>query len=151
MIQSSSGGVRYLHDASAEPLVPAIQKTDNSGSSKNFEDFLSDVEHSVRDAGQLLLFSGDQLRLEIRLLRNEKNPRLVWGLKHHEDWAFKATILRFARGSEPVHLILSTENGSDFQTRGWVVHRTTDAFWASPLPAEHAQQFWEHCLVSRLD
>jgi hypothetical protein len=122
-------------------------RADAPGSIRAFEDLIEIIEMSVQDAGQLLLFTGDNLRLEIMLLRHERSPHLIWGLRHHEDWAFKATLLRFARGSLPLQLILSTEDGSAYQIRGWVVHRTMDAFWASPLPAEHAQRFWERCLV----
>jgi hypothetical protein len=72
---------------------------------------------------------------------------VIWGLKRHEDWAFKATLLRFARGSEPVHLVLSTEDEGGYRIRGWVVKRTVDAFWAAPLPAEQTHRFWERCLT----
>lgn len=131
----------------SEPFVPDALRAEAPGSIRTFENLIGMVETSVQDAGQLLLFTGDHLRLEIMLLRHEKNPQVIWGLRRHEDWAFKATLLRFARGGLPVQLILSTEDRGAYQIRGWVVHRTMDAFWASPLPAEHAQRFWERCLV----
>jgi hypothetical protein len=130
-----------------EPIAPSHQVADHPGSSSTFEGFLADVEHCVPDAGQLLLFSGEHLRLEVMLLRHQKNPRVIWGLKRHEDWAFKATLLRFARGGEPVHLVLSTESDEGYRIHGWVVKRTMDSFWAAPLPAEQTHRFWERCLT----
>jgi hypothetical protein len=144
---SESGTFRPEFLEPAHPLLPLIQPADHQGSSNTFEDFLADVEQWVPDAGQLWLFTGDRLRLELMVLRHEKNPRVIWGLKHHEDWAFKATLLRFARGSEPVHLILSTEHDNTYQIRGWVARRTMDTFWASPLPNEQTRRFWERCLA----
>jgi hypothetical protein len=129
-----------------EPPAPSVEDLVNPVTSNTFEDFLMDVEHCVRDAGQLLLFSGEHLRLEVMLLRHEKNSRVIWGLKRHEDWAFKATLLRFARGRDPVHLVLSTEHEGGYRLRGWVVKRSRESFWASPLPAEQANSFWERCL-----
>ncbi|MDP1833226.1 MAG: hypothetical protein Q8K67_14300 [Geothrix sp.] len=127
--------------------VPVAVAADRLVSSDTFEGFLADVEGSVRDAGQLLLFTGGLIRLEIMLLRHEKNPRVIWGLRSHEDWAFKATLLRFARGAEPVHLVLSTEQVGVYQIRGWVVKRSMDRFWASPLLIEQTSQFWNRCLA----
>jgi hypothetical protein len=123
--------------------VSAIPSVDPPVSSHGFEAFLADVEQGITDAGQALLFSGDDLRLDITLLRHAKNPRVIWGLKAHEDWAFKATLLRFARGIHPVHFVLSTEKDGTHQLQGWVVRRTLDAFWASPLPAESVTDFWQ--------
>jgi hypothetical protein len=128
-------------------LAPALTTGNAPGSSDSFEGFLTEVEHGVPDAGQLLLFTGEYLRLEVMLLKHEKNPRVVWGLKPHEDWAFKATLLRFARGRDPVHLILSTEHEGFYQLRGWVVQRTWDSFRAAPLPPEQTKDFWERCLT----
>jgi hypothetical protein len=105
------------------------------------------VEHCVSDAGQLLLFAGEHLRLEVMLLKHEKNPQVIWGLRRHEDWAFKATLLRFARGSDPVHLVLSIEHEGGYRLRGWVVKRSWESFWASPLPSEQTSRFWERCLT----
>ena len=142
-----SGSLPPASTGSVGPVAASQQAADNPVSSTTFEGFLADVEHSVPDAGQLLLFSGEHLRLEVMLLRHHKNPRVIWGLKRHEDWAFKATLLRFARGSEPVHLVLSTEDEGGYRIRGWVVKRTVDAFWAAPLPLEQTQRFWERCLT----
>jgi hypothetical protein len=144
---SESGSFQPEFLEPAKPLIPATQSTEHQGSSNTFESFLTDVEQWVLDAGQLWLFTGDQLRLQVMVLRHEKNPHLIWGLKRHEDWAFKATLLRFARGSEPVHLILSTEHNHTYQIRGWVIRRTIDTFWASPLPTDQARRFWERCLA----
>ena len=133
-----------------EPLnthAPSVQDAADPGSSNTFEDLLADVERSIPDSGQLMLFTGEQFRLSLTLLRHKENPRVIWGLKYHEDWAFKATLLRFARGSQPVHLILSSKKSGAYEIRGWVVRRTIDTFWASPLPPEHTQQFWKRCLA----
>jgi hypothetical protein len=129
--------------------VPGAQTPPSPGSSDTFEGFLTEVENGVHDAGQALLFAGDQLRLKVTLHRYRKNPRVVWGLKSHEAWAFKATLLRFARGSDPVHLLLSTEEDGGHQIQGWVVKRTLDAFWASPIGSKQAQEFLERRVVSR--
>jgi hypothetical protein len=144
---SESGIFRPEFLEPAQPLIPVIQSTEQQGSSNTFENFLTDVEQWVLHAGQLWLFTGDQLRLQVMVLRHEKNPHLMWGLKRHEDWAFKATLLRFARGGEPVHLVLSTEQDNTHQIRGWVLRRTMDTFWASPLPIDQARRFWERCLA----
>jgi hypothetical protein len=153
MLQSEDGTAHpdagRLQPASPSPVQavpPSRQAADPAGTSSTFEGFLTDVEQCVPDAGQLLLFSGEHLRLEVMLLRHQKNPRVIWGLKRHEDWAFKATLLRFARGSEPVHLVLSTEDQGGYRIRGWVVKRSMDAFWAAPLPADQTSRFWERCL-----
>lgn len=140
------GRLQPASAGSAEPVAPSPQ-ADNPVSSSTFEGFLADVEGCVPDAGQLLLFSGEHLRLEVMLLRHQMNPRVIWGLKRHEDWAFKATLLRFARGSEPVHLVLSTEEEGSYRIRGWVVKRTMDSFWAAPLPTDQTHRFWERCLT----
>jgi hypothetical protein len=116
--------------------------------SRTYEDFLANLELCISQAGQLQLFLGDQLRLEIMLLRHEKNPHVIWGLKRHEDWAFKATLLRFARGRQPVRLILITETGGVEASRGWVVRRTMERFWASPLTAEDVHLFWQRHIES---
>jgi hypothetical protein len=130
-----------------DPLAPSVEPVDHPDSNHSFEGFLAEVERCVPDAGQLLLFTGEHLRLEVMLLKHEKNPRVIWGLKRHEDWAFKATLLRFARGSDPVHLVLSTEHEGGYRLRGWVVKRSWDSFWASPLPSEQTNGFWERCLT----
>jgi len=121
-----------------------------SNTSETFEGLLLDVEHSVDCAGQLLLFAGEQLRLEVGLLRDGATSRLIWGRESHEDWAFKATLLRFARGQEPVRLLLSTGEDDNCRLRAWVVKRTPEAFWACPLPFQQTIRFWESCLA-RLD
>jgi len=141
-----SGSPPTASASSVEPIAPSHQAAANPGSSSTFESFLADVERCVPDAGQLLLFSGEHLRLEVMLRRDQKNPRVIWGLKRHEDWAFKATLLRFARGSEPVHLVLSTEDQGGYRVRGWVVKRSIDSFWAAPLPDQQTSRFWERCL-----
>jgi len=120
---------------SAEP------RADQPVSSEGFETFLAEVEAGVSDAAQALLYCGGQRRLEITLLKHERNPRVIWGLKGHEDWAFKATLLRFARGAEPAHLVLAKEHGGAPRVQGWRVCRTMDAFQARPLSAEQAEAF----------
>ncbi len=141
-----SGSPPPASTSSVDTIAPSQLDADSPVSSNTFEGFLADVERCVSDAGQLLLFSGEHLRLEVMLRRDQKNPRVIWGLKRHEDWAFKATLLRFARGSEPVHLVLSTESEEGYRIRGWVVKRSMDSFWAAPLPAKQASRFWERCL-----
>jgi hypothetical protein len=110
------------------PLPGVAQEDGPPDSIRTFEGFLENVARCVQDAGQLLLFSGDHLRLDVALLRHEKSPRVIWGLKRHEDWAFKATLLRFARGHHPVHLMLATEKPEARHLRGWLVQCTMDAF-----------------------
>lgn len=132
--------------SSVESLVTAVRTADNPGTNTTFEGLIADVEHCVPDAGQLLLFLGEHLRLEVMLLRKHQS-RVIWGIKRHEDWAFKATLLRFARGNDTVHLILSTEHEGGYRIRGWVVKRTKESFWASPLPTDQVNSFWERCLT----
>jgi hypothetical protein len=127
-------------------LHPKEQAQSAPAANRSFDEFLLDVERGVPGAGKLLLFTGKQLRLDIMLLRHEKNPRVIWGLRHHEDWAFKATLLRFARVSQPVHLILSPEPGSGRPISGWVVGRSMDTFWATPMNLEQIESFRERSL-----
>ena len=121
------------------------QALDARALSSSFDGFMAAVEQHVSHSGQLLLFTGDRLRLDVMLLRQEKNPQVIWGLRRHEDWAFKATLLRFARSSQPVHLLLVTEGADAQQVHGWVVSRTMNDFWASPLTPEQGLQLWERC------
>ena len=116
--------------------------------SSSFDGFLTEMEQCVSHAGQLLLFTGERLRLEVMLLRHEKSPQVIWGLRRHEDWAFKATLLRFARSNQAVHLLLVTEGAGAHEIRGWVVSRTMNDFWASALTPEQALQLWERCAAS---
>lgn len=124
-----------------------LQAMEPTSTLESFEAFLEDVEHHVQESAHLLIFVGEHLRLEITLLRHDKNPRVIWGLKTHEDWAFKATLLRFARGRQPVHLVLSVETGGPDEIHSWVAKRSKDGFWASALPSEQAIQFWQRRLV----
>ncbi len=126
---------------------PGTHAVENPGSCTTFEEFLVEVERNVPEAGQLLLFTGEQLRLEVKLLRRKEDPQMIWGVKRHEDWAFKATLLRLARGSDPVHLVLSIEHEGGYRIFGWVIKRSMNSFWASPLPLEQAKRFWERCLT----
>jgi len=143
----AAGSPQLASPSPVGAVAPSQQATDHPDSSSTFEGFLAEVEHCVSDAGQLLLFAGDHLRLEVMLLRHQKNPRVIWGLKRHEDWAFKATLLRFARGSDPVHLVLSTESVEGYRIQGWVVKRSMDSFWAAPLADAQTHRFWERCLT----
>jgi hypothetical protein len=127
-------------------MSPA-QTAIRAASIDSFEGFLAEVEGNIADSGELFLFCGDQLRLAVTLLRHEKNPRVIWGLRSHEDWAFKATLLRFARGTDPVHLFLSIEDEAVSRIQGWVVRRTSESFWASPLPDTQTRGFWNRCLA----
>lgn len=129
----------------SEPGDPTsgVNQEEPLNSIRTFEDLLADLERCVQDAGRLWLFSGEDLRLDVMLLRHEKSPQVIWGLKRHEDWVFKATLLRFARDHCPVHLILTAEKKEAGRVRGWVVQRTMDAFWASPLPAGCALRLWK--------
>ena len=131
--------------------MPAAPAPSYPIANEGFEGFLAEVERDVPDAAQVLLFSGEHLRLEITLLRHERNPRVIWGLKGHEDWAFKATLLRFARGPQPVRLLRSIEKEGTYELQGWSVQRTMDAFSASPLPSEQTRQFWDRCLAPTLE
>ena len=124
-----------------------LQATEEVSTIGSFEAFLAEVERHVQDSGQLLLFVGEHLRLEITLMRHNKNPRVIWGLKAHEDWAYKATLLRFSRGYQSVHAILSVEAEGQYEIRGWVAKRTMDSFWASELSSAQADQFWQRCLA----
>jgi len=107
----------------------------------SLEALLQEVEGSIRLQGQASLFVGEHLRLGIFLRRPEGEPRLRWGLRVHEDWAFKATLLRFARGTEPVHLLVESRRDGAEGTWLWVVRRSMESFWASPLSREQAHVF----------
>ncbi|WLT31894.1 hypothetical protein [Geothrix sp. PMB-07] len=120
--------------------MPATQTAEQPVSSEGFEAFLTEVEAGVSDAAHVQLFHGARLRLEITLLKHERNPRVIWGLKGHEDWAFKATLLRFARGAEPTHLVLAAEQNGSAKVRGWEVSRTMDAFRSKALPESQLAQ-----------
>jgi hypothetical protein len=65
---------------------------------------------------------------------------VIWGLKPHEDWAFKATLLRFARGSQPVHILLRGGPQGRIRLQGWVVSRSWEAFRAASLSSDHLSE-----------
>ena len=136
-------------------FLPAARKVDSPVATNTFDGFLAEVEQCVPDTGQLLLFTGEQLRLELVLLRHRKNPRVIWGLKSHEDWAFKATLLRFARSMDTVRLVLSSECEAGHRIQGWMLKRSMDSFWAWPLPADQANRLWKRwpgsCSLDRPD
>jgi hypothetical protein len=130
-----------------EPLMLETQTAEHPVTQHSLEGLLAEVEDLVRSTGQAFLYTGEQLRLQVTLIRSDRSPRAKWGLKDHEGWAFKATLLRFARGTEPVHLLIETENEGIPVLRCWVVSRNMEAFWASPLSSGQAKHFCEHCLV----
>ena len=105
------------------------------------EALIKDLEEGVARLGHATLFVGETPRLDIVLQRKEGDGHLRWGLKSHEDWAFKATLLRFARGTEPVHLLVESVQDGAEATRVWVVRRGMETFWASPLSLEQAHDF----------
>jgi len=110
--------------------------------SDDLDDFLAQVEDGIRDAAQVVLLYGGHPRLAITLLKHERNPRMIWGLKAHEDWAFKATLLRFARDAQPAHLLRVIEKDGACHVQGWEIHRTMEAFESRPLPFDRAEAFW---------
>jgi len=116
-------------------------ETGQLSSITSLEALLEELEGSIRQQGRATLFLGEQLRLSIFLHRPEGELHLRWGLRVHENWAFKATLLRFARGMEPVHLL--AESGQDGAEGAWlwVVRRSMESFWASPLSREQAHVF----------
>jgi hypothetical protein len=131
-----------------EPAVSQLLATEQGPrihTIESFEGFLEEVVRHVQESGQLLLFVGEHLRLEITLLRHPKNPRVIWGLKAHEDWAFKATLLRFARDTQAVHVILLCRTNEQDEDHGWLAKRSSDGFWASALPSEQTDQFLHRC------
>jgi hypothetical protein len=130
-----------------ESLMLESQAPEHPVTQHSLEGLLTDVEGSVRSTGQAFLYTGERLRLQVSLIRGDKSPRMKWGLRDHEGWAFKATVLRFARGTEPVHLLVETEHEGVPSLKAWVISRSIDAFWASPLSPGQAKHFCEHCLV----
>ncbi|WP_306591411.1 hypothetical protein [Geothrix sp. 21YS21S-4] len=113
----------------------------------SFEGFLKTLEGQVRNSGYLLVLLDGRLRLDVMLLRHEKNPRVYWGLKPHQDWAVKATLLRFASGQEPVHVLLSQELDGSYDVVGWLLKRAEGRFWARSILPAQAQSHWEHCVA----
>ena len=125
--------------------VQANPVAEDQASVHSLEALLEAVEGGLPKRGHAMLFCGESLRLEIALTRREGDATIKWGTHGHESWAFKATLLRFARGDDPLRLLVETSEDGIALFRGWVVKRTRDAFWASPLSPEQARQFWEFC------
>jgi len=122
----------------------ALTRDRNTGmaeSKATLEALLKELEEGTGRLGHATLFVGETPRLDILLQREADGAQLQWGVKSHEDWAFKATLLRFARGTEPVHLIVESGPGGTEEVRVWVVRRGTESFWASPLSREQAHDF----------
>ena len=119
-----------------EQVLPSID---------TFEGILAEVENGVAQTGHAMLFTEERLRLDIALTRMGESTGLKWGFKTHEEWVFKATLLRFARCSDRLHLVLEELIDDAPELRVWVVGRTLDRIWASPLSYEQVQQFWDRC------
>jgi hypothetical protein len=128
--------------------MPVAEVYEPLAASDDLDAFLALVEREVHDAARAMLFTGGRHRLEITLLRHERNPRVIWGLKGHEDWAFKATLLRFARSHEPSHFLLASDAAGALQMHGWEVHRTMDAFRATPLSSSQVEALWGQRLTA---
>jgi hypothetical protein len=126
---------------------PGVATSGSPDTIQSLETFLAALDEKVSHSGKVFLFTGDRLRLDITLLRHDKNPRVIWGLRRHEEWAFKATLLRFARGHEPLHVLLFLEQGEQEEILGWVVGRSLETFWASPISSLQTSYFWERCLA----
>jgi hypothetical protein len=122
--------------------MQAAPTLEQAVASEDLDGFLAEVEDGIRDAAQVVLLYGGQPRLTITLLKHERNPRVIWGLKVHEDWAFKATLLRFARDAQPAHLLRVIEKDGACHVQGWEIHRTMEAFESQPLPTDRAEAFW---------
>ncbi len=106
----------------------------------SLEALLQELEGNISQQGQASLFVGEQLKLGIVLQRQKGVHRLRWGLREHEGWVFKATLLRFARGAEPVHLIVQWEPDGE-TSQAWLLGRSMDSFWALPLSQEQSHAF----------
>jgi hypothetical protein len=117
-------------------------------SSHTLEGFLTEVESCISETGKAMLLAGEPpfLKLTISITRSDGNDPIKWGLKAHEDWAFKASLFRFARNGDPVHFLFEATNHENVILRGWVVSRTSNSFWASSLSTEQAQSVWDRCL-----
>ena len=116
-------------------------ETGQLSSITSLEALLEELEGSIGQQGLATLFLGEQRRLWIFLHRPEGETLLRWGLRVHEGWAFKATLLRFARGTDPVHLLAESGQDGAEGTWLWVVRRSMESFWASPLSREQAHVF----------
>ena len=123
---------------SAPPMYHQTSPTESKGT---LEALIKDLEAGVGPLGHATLFVGETPRLDIQLQRKEGDGPLRWGVKSHEDWAFKATLLRFARGTEPVHLLVDSGRDGAEGIRVWVVRRGMETFWASPLSSGQAHDF----------
>ena len=120
------------------PLQPQAGMAESIGT---LEALIKNLEAGVGLLGHATLFVGETPRLDIQLQRKEGDGPLRWGVKSHEDWAFKATLLRFARGTEPVHLLVDSGRDGAEGIRVWVVRRGMETFWASPLSSGQAHDF----------
>ena len=126
--------------------MPASSLLGQQPTCRSFEEFLSQVEDRVHALGHLLLLTDGHLRLVTKLLRHPANPRVHWGLKIHEDWAVKATLLRFAAGRESLEVILSEPRGDSCAVWGWFLKRTSSECMAWSVSEEEARRTWNRCL-----
>jgi hypothetical protein len=104
----------------------------------SIEALLSIVATEVDGLGHAFLFSGDRLALDLPLGPVE-GKNIKWGMAAHHDWAFEATLLRFAKSHEPARLLIASGQGNEPRIAGWIIGHSTSSFWAARMPQVQAR------------
>ncbi len=99
----------------------------------SLDEFLSDVEADILGSGTAYLFSGTRLGLTVPVLREPGQAKVKWGRKAHEDWAFKATLLRFAWDARHALLLVVSGEGATQRRSGWLAVCSARDFAAYPM------------------
>jgi len=140
-IQAPSLGGR----CSWSSVMISNQLDEKPRSIQSLEQLLEEVDRTTPEGGHAMLFCGGWLRLEIALIRADRQSPLRWGHQAHEAWVFKATMLRFARGADPVRLLVETGPGNSDAIGGWVLSRSSDRFSAARLSIDQSREFLARC------
>ena len=112
----------------------------------SIEALLSIVATEVDGTGHAFLFSGDRLGLDLPIVPMG-SKKMKWGTAAHHDWAFEATLLRFARSHEPARLVIASGQGSELSVRGWVIGHSMQSFWATRMSPEQSRSMFDHARV----
>jgi hypothetical protein len=114
-------------------------------------EFLSDIEADILGSGTAYLFSGTRLGLTVPVLRMPGQGKVKWGTKAHEDWAFKATLLRFAWDVRHALLLLVSGQGAGQRRSGWLAVCSTHGLVVYSLSADQIDSLLPCAAVEPLE
>jgi hypothetical protein len=104
----------------------------------SIEALLSIVATEVDEFGHAFLFAGEHLALDLPIVP-AAGKKMKWGVAAHHDWAFEATLVRFARSNESARLLIVSGHGEDQKVVAWVLGHSMASFWAARMPQPDAK------------